>query len=122
KGGGWGGEGGGGGGKGGGGGGKGQVGQNIAEPLEVALQHRIQDVEAGDRRRGEAGDARLQGQPAQIHGEEELQHQGEPEARHRQAHHRDEAQGVVGGAVAVERGEDTEREAGGDGGDHGGDG
>ena len=97
---------------------KGEVGHNIAKPREVAFQKRIDNVEARDRWRREAGDPRLQGKPAEIHREIKLQHQCKPEARHREPRHRDDAQYVVDDRVAVKRRDDAERNPDHHGNDH----
>ena len=52
-----------------------------------------------------------QRQPVEVHREQQLQHDGEPEGRHRDARHRNDAQHVVGPAVVVDGGDDAERHA-----------
>ena len=62
-------------------------------------------------RGGKPAQAAVERRPAEAHGEEELQHDAEPEARDGEPGDGDDAQGVVEHRVAPERGDDAEGNA-----------
>ena len=63
----------------------------------------VDEEEAGDAGRREALEPSVERRPAEPHGEEELEHDAEPEARDGEARHRDHAERVVEQRVAPDR-------------------
>ena len=87
--------------------------QRVAERVQAAGEQAVDQQEAGQRGRRSETRARsaAQGQPVQLHGEQQLQLDGEPEGGDGDAAYREDAQQRVGPAVVVDGGDGAERDA-----------
>ena len=96
-----------------------EVRDDVREDGPVALDEGVDEEEAGHGIGTPAVGAALQRRPAELHGEQQLEQDREPEAGDGEAGDREEAQGMVDDGIAPCRRDDAERNAEQDGDDDG---